>query len=205
MEKHYQTENNEELYGFNDYEDEYDCYEYDNLLPHFCNTCPPFAFIKGVSDAISADQERLLARLAELEKKRESIIGRIMGESQEDVDERRSIAAKHYKLISRYQESVSAEEDALKRRNFFLDKTGMLYAECICFACGYAIYLDDDGELFAAEITESSESGDVRGEETYLCPISALSYEDRADVERIVDELPFAWVSKSKLRKEFFL
>mgnify|MGYP003305925004 CR=1 FL=1 len=204
MEKHYQTENNEELYGFNDYEDEYDCYEYDNFLPHFCEV-PPFAFINGVSDAIRAERENLLLRLCELEKKRESVLGRIMGESKADAGERRQIAAKQYKLISCLQDAVAAEEDALKRRTFFLDKTGMLYAECICFACGYAIYLDDDGELFAAEITESSESGDVRGEETYLCPISALSYEDRADVERIVDELPFAWVSKSKLRKEFFL
>ena len=204
MEKNYQTENTEELYGFDEgeYEDYYA--QNDNYLPHFCDV-PPFAFINGVSDAISAEYDNLLLRLCELEKKHESVLGRVMGESEADANEHRQIAAKQYKLISCFQDAVAAEEDALERRKAFLNKTGMLYAECICFACGYAIYLDDDGELFAAEITENSESGDVRDEQMYLCPLSALSYEDRTDIERIVEELPFAWVSKSKLRKEFFL
>lgn len=175
------------------------------FFPRFCNDIPPFAFIKGVSDAISAEEERMLARLAELEKKRESIIGRIMGESQEDADERRNIAAKHYKLISRYQESVYAEENALERRNFFLDKTGMLYAECICFACGYAIYLDDDGELSVGEITESSKAGNVRGVDTRLCPLSALSPEDQAVITCVVEELPFVWCKKSRVERSFGL
>ena len=178
-------------------------YEKD-FFPRFCDT-PPLAFIKGVSDAISAEQERLLARLAELEKKRESILGRIMGESQSDVDERRSIAAKHYKLISRYQESVATEENALERRNSFLDKTGMLYTECICFACGYAIYLDDDGELSAGEITESSKVGNVRGGDTRLSPLSALPPEDQAGITCAVEELPLVWCKKSRVERSFGL
>jgi hypothetical protein len=81
----------------------------------------------------------------------------------------------------------------------------MLYAECICFACGYAIYLDEDGELSAGEITESCKVGNVRGGDTRLCPLSALSPEDQAGITCAVEELPFVWCKKSRVERSFGL
>ena len=191
MEKHYQTENNEELYGFNDYEDEYDCYEYDNLLPHFCEV-PPYIFIKEVPDSMRRKINDLRLRLGWLE---------LNEKTQEETKERKMIIAHLNKLESRFEAAVEAKRLSLKRRERFFEETKMIYAECICFSEGYAVYLDDDGVLSVVGMDDSTRVGEVRYFDAYQ--FYELSPTEQKRVLNDVETLPFYWCSHQGVGEYF--
>jgi hypothetical protein len=180
-------------------------YYEEDYFPPFSDT-PPLAFVEGIADIISAERNKLLSRLEELEKKRDGIVGRFMGESEAELNERRSISAKQYQQILNIRSAVMAEETARTRRESCFVKTGTIYAECIGFACGYSVYLDDNGELWAGDITDDIKEGAVRNNSTRLCPISSLmSHEAEAIVELAASEDSAEWCSRKKVERNFGL
>jgi hypothetical protein len=183
MEKNYQTENTKELYGFDEgeYEDYYA--QNDNYLPHFCDV-PPYIFIKEVPDSMRREMNDLRSRLRWLE---------LNEKTQEGTEERKELIAYLDRLESRFEVAVEAKRLSLKRRESFFEETKMLYAECICFSEGYAVYLDDDGVLSVVGMDDSIRVGEVRYFDAYQ--FYELSPTEQKRVLNDVEALPFYWCS----------
>ena len=175
-------------------------YEKD-FFPRFCDT-PPLVFTLGWLESISKDREQTFDRLASLGNQKLSL---------KNVFNKQANSEKQGELASEYREMTgflvklnNFKEDGNARKTAFFNKTGKVYAECICFAYGFAIYLDEDGKLFFADNASQLRKGSVREKDTPLIPIEELPSSEKDEiVELVVSILPEACCSLAGLIERY--
>ena len=172
-----------------------------DFFPRFFDT-PPLAFTLGWLESISKDREQTFDHLAALGNQKLSL---------KNVFAKKANRKKQGELAIDYREMTdflvrlnNFKEDGIARKTAFFNKTGTVYAECVCFAYGFAIYLDEDGKLFFADNTSQLRKGSVREKDTPLIPIDELPSSERDEIAELVFAiLPEACCSLAGLIKRY--
>ncbi len=171
------------------------------FFPRFCDT-PPLVFTLGWLESISKDRDQAFDRIVALGNQEPSPKN---GFDKEENREKQGELASEYREMTDFLVKLNNfKEDGIARRTAFFNKTGKVYAECICFAYGFAIYLDEDGKLFFSDNASHLRKGSVREKDTPLIPIEGLPSNEKDEiVELVVSIIPEACCSLAGLIERY--